>query len=157
MKIFKKCIPSACESVYREILCLIVRPWDCPQNREAWEVCSWKGEGCPILWQIYAWHCIVIVIVIVRKILYKSIRTKNKKYNEKLNKAMHKFLGVLDKYGWRVGWGGGGVYLPSLNFKYGHFPFWGVGHVPLPSWYLPMLQFHLALCCFFKAMLLKNV
>ena len=23
---------------------------------------------------------------------------KNKKYNEKLNKAMHKFVGVLDKY-----------------------------------------------------------
>ena len=34
------------------------------------------------------------------KILYKSIRIKNKKYNEKLNKAMHKFVGVLDKYGW---------------------------------------------------------
>ena len=34
------------------------------------------------------------------KILYKSIRIKNKKNNEKLNKAMHKFVGVLDKYGW---------------------------------------------------------
>ena len=39
----------------------------------------------------------------------------------KLNKAMHKFVGVLDKYGW-VG-GGEGMYVPSLNFKYGHFPF----------------------------------
>ena len=32
------------------------------------------------------------------KILHKSIRIKNKRYNEKLNKAMHKFVGVLDKY-----------------------------------------------------------
>ena len=83
------------------------------------------GEGCPILWQIYAWHCIVM------KILYKSIRIKNKKYNEKLNKAMHKFVGVLDKYGW----GEEDTYVASLNFKYGHFPFWWVGHIPLPSWY----------------------
>ena len=87
------------------------------------------------------------------KILYESTRIKNKKYNEKLNKAVHKFVGVLDKYGG----GGEGMYVPSLNFKYGHFPFWGVAHVPLPGWYLLMLQFHLALCCFFKAMLLKNV
>ena len=70
---------------------------------------GWE-EGCPMLWQIYAWHCIVI------KILYKSIRIKNKKYNEKLNKAMHKFVGVLDKYGWVGGWvgwclGGGYVYM----------------------------------------------
>ena len=55
-------------------------------------VLGW-GEGCPMLWQIYASHCIVL------KILYLSIRIKNKKYNEKLNKAMHKFVGVLDKYG----------------------------------------------------------
>ena len=48
------------------------------------------------------------------------------------------------------------MYVPSLNFKYGHFPFWGVVHVPLPGWYLLMLQFHLALCCFFKAMFLKK-
>ena len=52
------------------------------------------------------------------KILYKTIRIKNKKYNEKLDKAMHKFVRVLDKYGW-----GGGMYVPILNFKYGHFPF----------------------------------
>ena len=39
------------------------------------------------------------------KILYKIIRIKNKKYNEKLNKAMHKFVKVLDKY-WGE-WGGG--------------------------------------------------
>ena len=44
------------------------------------------------------------------KILYKSIRIKNKKYNEKLNKAMHKFVGVLDKYGWVEG-GGEYVYM----------------------------------------------
>ena len=71
---------------------------------------------------------------------------------------MHKFVGVLGKYGGGGGVGGGwGMCVPSLNFKYGHFPFWGVGHVPLPGWYLPMLQFPLALCCFFKAMLLKDV
>ena len=56
------------------------------------------GEGCPMLWQVNAWHCIVM------KILYESTRIKNKKCNEKLNKPMHKFGGVLDKYG---GWGGG--------------------------------------------------
>ena len=70
------------------------------------------GEGCPILWQIYAWHCIVM------KILYKSIRIKNKKYNEKLNKAMHKFFGVLDKYGW----GKEDMYVPTLNFQILSFP-----------------------------------
>ena len=32
------------------------------------------------------------------KILHKSIRIKNKRYNEKLNKAMGKFVAVLDKY-----------------------------------------------------------
>ena len=68
------------------------------------------------------------------KILYKRIRIKNKKYNEKLNKAMHKFVQVLDKY-WGVG-----MYVPSLNFKYVHVPFRGVGHVPLPGWYLPIVQ-----------------
>ena len=51
------------------------------------------------------------------KILYKSIRVKNKKYNEKLNKAMHKFVRVLNKYG------GGDMYVPCLNFTYRHFPF----------------------------------
>ena len=40
------------------------------------------------------------------KILHKSIRIKNKRYNEKLNKAMHEFVGVLDKY---RGVGGGGM------------------------------------------------
>ena len=52
------------------------------------------------------------------KILYTSIRIKNKKYNEKLKKPIHKFVGVLDKYG--GGWGGGGMYVPS---KFVHFPF----------------------------------
>ena len=32
---YMRCIPLACESVYCEILCLIVRPWDCPQNNES--------------------------------------------------------------------------------------------------------------------------
>ena len=40
-----------------------------------------------------------------------------------------------------MGGGGGDMYVPCLNFTYGHFPFGGVGHVPLPGWYLPMLQF----------------
>ena len=44
------------------------------------------------------------------KILYESTRIKNKKYNEKLNKAVHKFVGVLDKYGA----GGGGRVCMSL-------------------------------------------
>ena len=38
------------------------------------------------------------------KILYESTRIENKKYNEKLNNAMHKYGWVLDKYG------GGGVW-----------------------------------------------
>ena len=59
---------------------------------------GWR-EACPMLWQIYARHCIVM------KILYESTRIKNKKYNEKLNNAMYKFGWVLDKYG------GGGWYV----------------------------------------------
>ena len=78
-------------------------------------------------------------------------KNKEKKYNEKLNKAMHKFFGVLDKYGGR-----GEEEVCMSLVKYGDFPFLGVGHVPLPGWYLLMLQFHLAFCCFFKAMLLKK-
>ena len=44
------------------------------------------------------------------KILYESTRIKNKKYNENLNNAMHKYGWVLDKYGG----GGGGVVCMSL-------------------------------------------
>ena len=84
---------------------------------------GWE-EGCPMLWQIYAWHCIVI------KILYKSIRIKNKKYNEKLNKAIHKFVGMLDKYEG----GGRGLYVPSLNFKT-----WN-GKWPYLVWSFPILR-----------------
>lgn len=51
--------------------------------------------------------------------------------NYKFNKALHKLVGVLDKYG---GGGWGRTYAPSLIFKYFHFPFCGVGHVPLPGW-----------------------
>ena len=149
MKILKKCIPSAFESVYREIFVphretvrLSSKPWDLRGLLLDW------GEGCPMLWQIYASHYIVI------KILCKSIRIENKKYNEKLNKAMHKFVRVLDKYGW-VGQGED-MYVPSLNFKYGHFPFQGVAHVPLPSWYLPMLQFHVALMLLFRGHVAKR-
>ena len=75
-----------------------------------------------MLLQIYAWHCIVM------KIMYQSTRIKNKKYNEKLNKAMHKFVGVLDKYGWVGGGGGICIHVPSLNFKYGHFPGLVISH-----------------------------
>ena len=56
MKIFKKCIPSACESVYREIFVpdretmrLSSKPWDL------------RGllldGGSPMLWQIYVLYC----------------------------------------------------------------------------------------------------
>ena len=99
MKIFNKFIPLACESVYRKIFVpphetmrLSSKPWDLRGL-----LLDEGGEGCPMLWKIYAWHGIVM------KILYKSIWIRNKKYNEKLNKAMHKFVGVLGKYG------GGGV------------------------------------------------
>ena len=63
-----------------------------------------------VLGQIYSWHCIVI------KILYKNIRIKNTKCNVKLNKAMHKFVRVLDKYG-LVGGGGGGYVCPLSQFQ----------------------------------------
>ena len=99
MKIFNKFIPLACESVYRKIFVphcetmrLSSKPWDLRGL-----LLDEGGEGCPMLWKIYAWHGIVM------KILYKSIWISNKKYNEKLNKAMPKFVGVLGKYG-----GGGG-------------------------------------------------
>ena len=89
----------------------ICLPWDfCPSSwdheivlKTVRSALGW-GEGCPMLWQIYAWHCIVM------KILHKSIRIKNKRYNEKLNKAMHEFVGVLDKYR-GVGGGSGRVRL----------------------------------------------
>ena len=74
-------------------LCLIVRPWDCPQNRETWEVCSWMGGGMSnaltkLCMALYCYENSV-----------RKKRIKNKKYNEKLNNAMHKFGRVLDKYG----------------------------------------------------------
>ena len=53
------------------------------------------------------------------KILHKSIRIRNKKYSEKLNKAMHKFVGVLDKYGWE---GGGEHVCPLSEFQIRSFP-----------------------------------
>ena len=100
MKIFNKFIPLACESAYRKIFvppCETIRlsskPWDLTGL-----LLDEGGEGCPMLWKIYAWHGIVM------KILHKSIWIRNKKYNEKLNKARHKFVGVLGKYK-----GGGGV------------------------------------------------
>ena len=90
----------------------ICLPWDfCPSSwdheivlKTVRSALGW-GEGCPMLWQIYAWHCIVM------KILHKSIRIKNKRYNEKLNKAIYKFVGVLDKYRGVGGWGSGRVWL----------------------------------------------
>ena len=53
-------------------------------------------EGCPILRQIYAWHNVLNCI-------YSTVQKRNKKKkakqnNEKFNDAMHKFVGVLDKY-----------------------------------------------------------
>ena len=50
-------------------------------------------EGCPILRQIYAHHCIV---------LYphnnNTIQLRTTQYNRIQYNAMHKFVGVLDKY-----------------------------------------------------------
>ena len=51
------------------------------------------------------------------KILYESARIKNKKYNEKLKKPIHKFVGVLDKYGG----GGGGVCMSLVSLFISHF------------------------------------
>ena len=53
-------------------------------------------EGCPILPQIYAWHNVFYCI-------YSTVQKHNKKKrpkqnNEKFKDAMHKFVGVLDKY-----------------------------------------------------------
>ena len=103
------------------------------------------GEGCPMLWRIYAWHFIVM------KILYKSMRIKNKKYNE-LNKAMHNFVGVLDKYGW------GGIYVcPLSEFHIRSFPIlrsrpcssaWLVfTHVAISSSLMLLFQGHVAKKC----------
>ena len=47
MKIFKKCIPSACESVYREIFVLHRETMRLSSRLER-SALGW-GEGCPIL------------------------------------------------------------------------------------------------------------
>ena len=147
-KSFKKSVFHRLVNLFTvRFLCLIVRAWDCPQNRETLEVCSWMGGG---LSNALTNLCMALYC---HKNSVQKYKNKEQKIQWEINKAMHKFVTVLDKYGG----GRGGMYFPSLYFKYGHFPFWGVGQVPLPGWYLPMLQFHLALCCFFKAMLLKNV
>ena len=92
-------------------LYLIVRPWDCPQNRETWEVCSWMGGGVSnaltnLCMALYCYENSV-----------QKYKNKEQKYNEKFNKAMHKFVRVLDKYGW---WGG---YVCSLSeFQIRLFP-----------------------------------
>ena len=49
MKIFKKCIPLACESVYCEFLCVFVnREIVLKTVRLERSALGW-GEGCPIL------------------------------------------------------------------------------------------------------------
>ena len=45
-KSFKKSVFHRLVNLFTmRFLCLIVRAWDCPQNRETWEVCSWMGGG----------------------------------------------------------------------------------------------------------------
>ena len=60
-----------------------------------------------MLLQIYAWHCIVM------KIMYQSTRIKNKKYNEKLNKAMQECWTSVGQ----VWVGGGGYVCPNSEFS----------------------------------------
>ena len=93
-------IPSACESVYREMFVphretvrLSSKPWDL----RGLLLDGGRGVQCSDKFM----HGIVRIVM---KILYKSIRIKNKKYNEKLNKAMHKF-----EYWTSMGGGRGGI------------------------------------------------
>ena len=55
---------------------------------------SFKKEGCPILRQIYAHHCIVLYPHNNRL----TIQLRTTQYNRIQYNAMHKFVGVLDKY-----------------------------------------------------------
>ena len=52
-------------------------------------------EGCPILRQIFAWHCIVLTSS--KNSVQKHNNKKTKHNSKKFNNAMHKFVGVLDK------------------------------------------------------------
>ena len=83
-------------------LCLIVRPWDCPQNRETWEVCSWMRGGLS-----NALTNLCMALYCHENSVQKYKNNEQRNTMRKLNKAMHKFVGVLDKYGLgRVGgWG----------------------------------------------------
>ena len=74
-------------------LCLIVRPWDCPQNRETWEVCSWMGGG---LSNALTNLCMALYC---HENSVQTYRNKEQKIQWELNKAMHKFVRVLDEYG----------------------------------------------------------
>ena len=66
------------------------------------------------------------------------------------------------QFGLKIGGGVGGshpgpsttdAYIPNLNYKYGHFPFWGVGHTPVsiqPYFThncMSFWPFHLVFCC----------
>ena len=55
-----------------------------------------KKEGCPILRQIYAWHCIVLTL---DNNTVQKHKKRTKQSNKKFNNAINKFVGVLDKYG----------------------------------------------------------
>ena len=84
-------------------LSLIVRPWDCPQNRETWDVCSWMGGG---LSNSLTNLCMALYC---HENSVQKYKNKEQKYNEKLNKATHKFVRVLTSIGWE---GGGGYVCP---------------------------------------------
>ena len=79
-------------------LCLIVRPWDFPQNHETWEVCSWMGGG---LSNALTNLCMALYC---HKNSVQKYKNKEQKIQWEINKAMHKFVRVLGKYG-----GGRGV------------------------------------------------
>ena len=74
-------------------LCLVVRPWDCPQNSETWEVCSWMGGG---LSNALTNLCMALYC---HENSVQTYRNKEQKIQWELNKAMHKFVRVLDEYG----------------------------------------------------------
>ena len=106
-------------------LCLIMRPWDCPQNHETWEVCSWMGGGLS-----YALTNLCMALY-----CHENYVPKYKNKEQKIQEIKQSHAGVLDKC-WTSMGGGRRICMSQLwIFKYCHFPFWGVGHVPLPGWY----------------------
>ena len=128
-------------------LCLIVRPWDCPQNRETWEVCSWMGGG---LSNALTNLCVALYC---HKNSVQKYKNKEQKIQWEINKAMHKFVRVLDKYGG----GGGGYVCPQSVFQVWSFPILRSSpcssarlvftHVTISSSLMLLFQGHVAQIC----------